>query len=272
MRMKNWVYSLFQENQVLYDQGFRSVQPTPGIEVGEKSVSPDIIAWNDTTVIIFENKSGKPDSEKDVNQAKKYLNIPLEILRELTNLQIQETEVVLLYFEENLQDNRDLKEELFRKAIMERKLVIWTLDKTVGRIRLVYGDHSNSNLNSLLKRGIPIELLAPSRIFVQPNSPSALLSRELFVRLLSWSFKERDKEFTLQTTIEIFKNQFFAFSDSEKHRKLRDAIKTGENLNLCKQKTPETWRLTLNYGNPEEFLEKLNQFLKQGYFKSNSIK
>lgn len=268
MKIKNWVYSLFQECQALYHQGFKNVHPTPGIMTKEESFEPDIIAWDDTTILIFENKSGKPDPIEDVKRAKKYLRIPIENLRKITNFQVQEIEVVLLYFEEILQNDRALKEELFRNAVLEKKLVIWTLDRKVGRMRRVYGNHSNSNLNTLLKKGLPIELLAPSRIFVQPDSPSVLLAREMFWRLFTWSLKERNKEFTLQTIVEIFKDQFFAFSDTEKQRKLRKAIITGENSNLCKQKSSDIWRLNLNYSNPEEFLEKLGQLLTQGYFKS----
>lgn len=267
MRIKNWVYWLFQECQVLYHQGFKNVLPTPGIEVKEGNLSPDIIAWDDTTIIIFENKSGKPNPEEDVSRAKKYLRIPIESLREFTNFQIQEIEVVLLYFEENLLENRELKEELERKVIMERKMVVWALDKKVGRIRLVYGNHTNPNLNVMLKKGLPIELLVPNRIFIQPDSPIVLLAKEMFMRLFSWSFKERNKEFTLQTTIEIFKDQFFAFSNSEKRSKLRKAIKIGENLNLCKQKSSDEWVLNLVYGNPEDFTEKIGSLLKQRYLK-----
>lgn len=266
MQIKNWVYSLFQDSSVLYHQGFKNVRPTPGIEVREGSLTPDIIAWNDAALIIFENKSGKPNPVEDVKQAKKYLRIPLESLRKFTNFQIKEIEVVLLYFEENLQDNRELKKELFGEAIMEKKLIIWTLDRKVGRIRLVYGSHSNLNLNTLLKRGLPIELLPSSRIFIQHDSPRILLAKEMFMRLFSWSLKERNKEFTLKTSIAVFTDQFFAFSDSEKRGKLRDAIKIGEKFGLCKQKSSDEWVLNLSYGNPADFLGKVSLLLKQGYF------
>lgn len=268
MQIKNWVYSVFQESQILYHEGFKNVQPTPGIKVSEGKLSPDIIAWNDTAVIIFENKSGKPDPIEDIKKAKKYLHIPLESFRKFTKFQIQAIEVVLLYFEENLLDNRELKEELFGNVVTERNLVIWTLDRKVGRIRLVYGNHSNQKLNILLKTGLPIGLLPPSRIFIQPDSPSVLLAKEMFMRLFSWSLKERNKEFTLDTTIDIFTDQFFAYSDSEKRDKLHKAIKIGERIGLCRQKSSDEWVLNLSYGNPEGFLEKLDLLLKQGYFES----
>jgi hypothetical protein len=266
MQIKNWVYSIFQESQILYHEGFKNVLPTPGIEIGKGTLEPDIIAWNDTTVIIFENKSGTPDPVEDVKRAKKYLRIPLESLRNVTNFQIQEIEVVLLYFEENLLDHRELKEELFGNTIVEKNLVIWVLDRKVGRIRLVYGSHSNRKLNALLKVGLPIELLPPSHIFIQRDSPNALLAKEMFMRLLRRSLKERNKEFTLDTAIDIFADQFFAYSDSEKRDKLRNAIKTGERLDLCREKSSDEWTLNLSYGNPEEFLEKLDLLLKQEYF------
>lgn len=268
MQIKNWVYSIFQESQILYHEGFKNVQPTPGIEVSEGKLSPDIIAWNDTAVIIFENKSGKPDPIEDVKKVKKYLRIPLESFQKFTNFQIQAIEVVLLYFEENLLDNRELKDELFGNVVMEKNLVIWTLDRKVGRIRLVYGSHSSQKLNTLLKKGLPIELLSPSRIFIQPDSPLVLLAKEMFMRLLSRSLKERNKEFTLATTLDVFTDQFFAFSDSEKRDKLRKAIKIGVELGLCKQKSSDEWVLNLRYVDPEDFLEKLNQLLKQEHFKA----
>jgi hypothetical protein len=269
MKIKNWVYSIFQESQILYHEGFKNVLPTPGIEIREGTLEPDIIAWNDTTIIIFENKSGTPDPIEDIKRAKKYLRIPLESFRKFTNFQIQAIEVVLLYFEENLLDNRKLKEELFGNTVMERNLVIWVLDRKVGRIRLIYGNHSNQKLNTLLKAGLPIELLPPSRIFIQRDSPTALLAKEMFMRLLSRSLKERNKEFTLDTAIEIFTDQFFAYSDSEKRNKLRNAIEIGEGLDICKQKSSDEWVLNLTYGNPEEFLEKLDLLLKQEYFESS---
>ncbi len=262
MKLKNWAYSLFQPSQVLYHEGFTHIWPTPAISVGNKKLSPDLIAESGTALLILDAKAGKPDPKGDAEGAKRYLKIPLESLQEYTGSQIQDVEVVFLYSEENLQDT-ELKEKLTGKLTLERRIVVWSLDKLVGKIHLVHGMHSNSKMNKLLRSGLPVNLISPHHIYIQPDSSSSLIARELFQRLLQWSYRTRKKNFDLEVAQETLGDQVYGFSDREELDKLRRAIRIGERNHLCRRADSNIWKLNLFFGRPQSFLEKLHPLTRQ---------
>lgn len=194
MRLKNWAYSLFKSSSVLFHQGFKVAVPTPAIVAANKYFSPDLIAWSNMVTWILEVKSGKPNPEEDFERAKEYLQISKESLSLVLDRPVNEIEVILLYFEHNLKEHA-LVEALQSKIILETRIIVWALDQRAGYVCLFYGKHANPDLTTLLKNRIPVSLLPPRDIFVQPDSPLTLLAREVFLRLMERAYRIRDKMF-----------------------------------------------------------------------------
>jgi hypothetical protein len=262
MKLKNWAYLLFKPCEALYHIGFEDVRLTPAIIVDEKMLSPDIIAWSDAVTLVLDGKSGKPDPDSDSSQAKEYLQIPKETLEKYFQRPVKDIEVVLLYLEKNLRD-KEVTSELLGKIMLERKIIVWSLERLKGEIRLNYGTHSRSDLNDLLNSGIPVPLIPPPHIFLQPDSPLRLIARELFLRLLQRAYRNRTKHFSLDEAEKILESQVYAFSDREQRTKLKRAIGIGAREDLCRSVAPNSWELNLVLRNPERYLEKLNQLIKR---------
>jgi len=262
MKLKNWAYSLFRPSCVLYDKGFSEVRKTPAITTPDKSFSPDIIAWSNMVTLILDAKSGTPQPDEDFNQAKEYLQVPKETLTRFLEHPVNDVEVILLYLEENLREHAP-REGLLSKLALEPKILIWALDQTAGQIRLFYGKHSNSDLDTLLKAGLPVNLLPPREIFIQPDSPLSMLAREVFLRLMQLAYRSRNKTFSLDTIAQELEGQVFALSQSEEKAKLRKVIAMGVRENLCRPTEPDCWELNLVFANPEAYLNKLNRLLEQ---------
>ncbi len=108
-----------------------------------------------------------------------------------------------------------------------------------------------------------INLIPPRRIFLQPDSPIPLLARELFIRLLERALRYRNKEFSLEDARNELSGQVYAFKDHEEYAKIRKAIGIGVRQQLCRVVTSDQWALDLALTNPERYLEKLSQLLKQ---------
>jgi hypothetical protein len=265
MKLKNWIHSLFEPCQTLYHAGYTDVRPTPAITVSSKTMSPDIIAWSKILTLIFEVKSGSPNADDDFDRAKEYLEIPFEVLEQYLELPVNKVETVLLYFESNLREQKST-EALKAKISLQQNIVIWSLDKRVGQIRLFYGSHSDVHLNDLLTARLPVNLIPPQRIFVQPDSPTRLLARELFLRLFQRAYRTRSKKFSLNDALIELEGQIYAFSDNEGVAKIRKAIYTGTREGLCKSIDSNVWELNLVLGNPERYLVQLSKLLSQKDF------
>jgi hypothetical protein len=261
MKLKNWAYSLFKPDQVLYNKGFSEVVKTPLIKMLSKSFSPDIIAWSNKVTLIIDAKSGKPQPEEDFNQAKGYLQIPKETLSRFFGHPVNKIEVVLLYFDENLKES-ELVESLKSKITLEPKVIVWVLDQRTGQIRLFYGSHSDPDLNAILKARLPVSSLPPPEIFIQPDSPILFLAKEVFVRLMQYAYRSRNKTFSLDTIIHELEGQVYAFSQSEAKSKLRKVVAMGTKENLCRSISSNTWELNLIFENPELYLTKLSRILE----------
>ena len=246
----------------MFHQGFSVIIPTPIITTSEKSFSPDIVAWSNTVTWIIEAKSGKPKPDEDYEQAKEYLQIPKEQLSALLERPVNAVEVILLYLEQNLKE-RVLVEALQSKLILEPKIIVWALDHRVGQIRLFYGNHKDPDLNSVLKAEIPMDLLPSRDIFIQPDSPLSLLTKETFIRLMERAYRTRDKKFSLDTIKEELNGQIYAFNETEGLRKLRKVVNVGVKQDLCRAIDSDLWELNLAFGNPEHFLRKISELLRQ---------
>lgn len=262
MKLKNWIHSLFETCQTLYHLGYTDVRPTPLVTIDSKTMSPDIIAWSKELTLIFEVKSGSPNADEDFDQVKGYLEIPLEVWEKYLELPVSKVETVLLYFENNLKDSKG-REALLNKISLQQNVIVWSLDERAGQIRLFYGSHSDMHLNDLLKARLPVSLIPPQRIFVQPDSPTRLLARELFLRLFQRAYRIRSKKFSINDALKELEDQNYAFNDIEKNVKTRNAIRIGMRQGLCRSINSNGWELYLILGKPENYLRLLNKLLAQ---------
>jgi len=262
MKLKNWAYVLFEHCHALHHMGFVDVRPTPSIEIEGKTLSPDIIAWSQPVTLIIEAKSGSPDPDGDVDQAKDYLEIPKEILEKYLGQPVHEREAVILYSEDNLRDPTP-RESLLSKIALERRIIIWSLNKRAGEVHLFYGNHSNQDLNKLLNARLPVALIPPPRIFLQPDSPIVLLTREIFIRLYQRAYRLRTKKFSFEDARVELIGQVFGFDEREEQAKIRKAFTVGNRHELCRQIASDEWELNLVFSNPERYFEKITRLLQQ---------
>jgi hypothetical protein len=125
MRLKNWAFSLFQPERILFQIGFRNVRPTPAIQrPGDDPLTPDLVAWDDSCILVIECCSGLPN-QADCSKAQKYLNLPLPFYTKLTGISQPRLEVVLFYFEDKFNSAGNGNEGL-REISVREEIVVWT--------------------------------------------------------------------------------------------------------------------------------------------------
>jgi len=262
MDLKNWAASLFLSGGVLNSYGLSNWRATPSIAEEQDYWTPDLIAWNNKIFLIIECKAGDPD-ERDVEQAKEYVNIPKGATERQTGLSGLLPKVALLYFRDKLQSNHELTERILSRLSLERDLVLWSCEPGI-QITGVYGDHGDKQLDSLLGGGLPLPRSPPQQIEIQPDSPTNLLARLVFRKLWERSFRFKDTRFTVGTVREILQNDNYSH-EKDKNRRLLDAIKVGEKYELCfAERQNELWRLNVILENPasiQMFLQKLREII-----------
>jgi hypothetical protein len=263
MELKNWALSLFQPGAALFEQGFSNAMPTPIIDVPHGILTPDVIAWGKSIFLVVEGKSGQPDSQ-DVAKMKKYLKIPYESIRSLTQMQRFTVEGVLLYFEDRFDSNVLAKEDILGKVSLERNMMIWVCTEGI-RIRLVAGSHSDSVLQSILSAGLPISRYPFPQIEVELDSPLILVARTLFKRLWETACRTKDTLFDINLAKIILRDQNYARDDSEETVKVERAIEIGLRESLClEEQSGRLWRLDLFPDSPvsiKRYLDKLDKLL-----------
>ena len=103
MRLKNWVFSLFQPGKSLFEEGFSNVLPTPVIQTAkDQFLTPDLLAWSDDTALFFSCKSGAPRPTDDMMDLDHYLALSQNQLQETIRTRGLTLEGVLLYYDRSL--------------------------------------------------------------------------------------------------------------------------------------------------------------------------
>jgi len=264
MELKNWAFSLFNPERPLYHHGFVSVRPSPSISTPEGFLTPDLVAWNDSTILVIECCSGMPSAD-DSTKVDKYSQIPSTFYTALTGIDNPLLETVLLYYEEKFDSDAAARESVTRAISIRRSVIIWTCIPAIT-IHSVAGSHANTALESIMRGGAPLERYPSPQIEIQPDSPLELLARVLFRRLFERAIRSRDTSFTLTQARESIADQNYA-TRADEDVKLRRAVAIGSRLGLCGTEQPEVrWRLSFYVDSPlsiERFLSRLTGILSQ---------
>jgi len=264
MELKNWALSLFTPERPLYHHGFVNVRPTPSISTPEGFLTPDLVAWNESSILVIECCSGIPSAD-DSTKADKYSQIPSTFYTALTSIDNPLLETVLLYYEEKFDSDATARESVMRAISIRRNVIVWTCIPAIT-IHSTAGSHANTALDSIMRGGVPLERYPSPQIEIQPDSPLELLARVLFRRLFERAIRNRDTIFTLAQARESIADQNYA-TRADEEVKLRRAIAIGSSLGLCGTEQQEVrWRLSFYVDSPlsmERFLSRLTGILSQ---------
>lgn len=223
------------------------MRPTPAIGTTSAPLTPDLIAWNSTSVLVIECCSGYPDGGH-ITKIEKYLQLPSTFYTNLSGIANPRVEGVLLYFEDKFRNNTELSEALLRSISTRHEIVVWTCIPSIT-IRLESGTHADDALNSILRGGVPLGPYPTPPIEIQPDSPNELLSRVLFRRLFERSLESRDTTFTLNQARDAMMDQTYALQSSDEDNRLNRAIVIGSRYGLCDvEQAGVRWRLTFYIG------------------------
>jgi len=237
-----------------------NVRPTPAIRVRQKELTPDMIAWGKEAVLIIECSSVEPNPDADIEQIRRYLGIPPESIRILVKVPKFTIEGILVYFDDRLRSDEDATNRLLRKISLEKDIIVWSCARGL-QIKLAAGSHSNQDLNSVLRGGLPLDRFPYPQIEVQIDSPKGLFTKLLFKRLWERACRVKDTQFTLSITEEVLADQNYASSDEEANKKIIKAIALGMKYELCsEEKKDRIWRLNFfpdKAPSVESYLKKL---------------
>jgi len=259
MALKNWAFSLFQPDRTLFHRGFTSVRPTPSVSTQSGLLTPDLVAWNSSTVLIIECCSGTPN-RNDSAKAYKYSQLPSSFYAVLSGISQPSIETPLLYYEDKFESDQVGREDLLRAISTHREVIVWTCIPGVS-IKTAAGSHTNSDLDSVMRGGAPLGPYPSPPIEIQPDSPLDLLAKVLFRRLFERAIGSRDTSFTLQQGREAIADQNYATQTDDENVKLRRAIEIGVRFGLCEtEQQGVRWRLNFYVDRPislERFLARL---------------
>jgi len=265
MQLKNWAFCLFNPDGALFHQGFTNVRPTPSISTPDGLLTPDLVAWDSSTILMIECCSGTPNSG-DLDKVDKYLRLPSTCYATLTGIGSPFIESVLLYYEDKFESDQAGRDDLLRAISLRRDIIVWTCVPSLV-IRSEAGSHSSDAIGSTMRGGAPLGRFPSPQIEIQPDSPEMLVARVLFRRLFELATKTRETSFTLVEAQQSIADQNYASQASEEETKLRRAIGVGLRLGLCEEERPGVrWRLKFYYDRPvtmERFLSRLTGMLSQ---------
>lgn len=260
MELKNWAFSLFQPDKPLYQLGFVNVRPTPTILTNEGVLTPDLVAWSDSTILIMECCSGIPDQGHSI-KADKYSQLPTIFFTTLTGISSPLIETILLFYEHMFDSNSERREGLLKAISIRHNVMVWTCIPRIA-IRNAYGSHANEALNSMMRGGVPLGPYPSPPIEIQPDSPLELLARVLFRRLFEQALRNRDTSFTVKEAQASISDQNYSTTQANGEEvKLRRAIEVGVKFGLCTiEQSGVRWRIDIYIDRPltlERFLARL---------------
>jgi hypothetical protein len=265
MRLKNWAFFLFNPEGTLFHQGFSNVRPTPTVSTPDGLLTPDLMAWDNSTVLVIECCSGTPNAN-DSTKVEKYSRLPSGSYRTLTGIGSPLVESVLLYYEDRFKPTEQATEGLLRAISMRRDIAVWTCIPSIA-IQIAAGSHANSTLESVMRGGAPLGPYPSPSIEIQPDSPTELVARVLFRRLFEFAMRSRDTSFTLTQAQESIADQNYATQAGEEETRVRRAIEIGVRFGLCGVEHPGVrWRLDFyrdRHVTVERFLARLSGILSQ---------
>jgi len=265
MQLKNWAFSLFNPEGTLFHHGFTSVRPTPLISTQDRLLTPDLVAWDNSTVLVIECCSGTPNPN-DSSKLDRYSQLPSASYTALTGIPGPLIESILLYYEQKFESNPIAREGLLRAISLRRDIIVWTCIPSVA-IRSTAGSHANEALESVMRGGAPLGPYPSPPIEIQPDSPVELVTRVLFRRLFELAMRSRDTGFDITQAQQVIADQNYATQASEELTKVQRAIELGSRLGLCEGEHPRLrWRLSFFYDRPvtiERFLSRLSGILSQ---------
>jgi len=265
MQLKNWAFCLFNPDGALFHQGFTNVRLTPSISMPDGLLTPDLVAWDNCTILVIECCSGTPNSG-DLDKVDRYSRLPSTSYTTLTGIGKPFIESILLYYEDKFESDQAGRDDLLRAISLRSDIIVWTCVPSLV-IRSEAGSHSSNTLGSTMRGGAPLGRFPSPQIEIQPDSPEMLVARVLLRRLFELAMRTRDTSFTLVEAQQSIIDQNYASQASEEETKLRRAIQVGLRLGLCEEERPGVrWRLNFYHDRAvtiERFLSRLTGMLSQ---------